>query len=154
MVYKMLQPRHIIAITCQGNKMYVDGRDNNIVPDLLYKEVYEPFETELLKKELRKGNVVLDIGAHILSRIPGNKAKSYKEIPLLLAERKIFPEEFAVEKLIKMAGYRNRMTHFYYRISPEEILKIIKTHLNDFTEFSTHIKKILKHPKKYGFPED
>jgi len=96
---------------------------------------------------------VLDIGAHILSHIPGTKAKSYKEIALLLAERKILPEKFAMEKLVKMAGYRNRMTHFYYRISPEEILKIIKTHLNEFTKFSTYIKKILINPKKYGFPE-
>jgi uncharacterized protein YutE (UPF0331/DUF86 family) len=96
---------------------------------------------------------VLDIGAHILSRIPGTKAKSYKEIALLLAERKILPEKFAMEKLVKMAGYRNRMTHFYYRISPEKILKIIKIHLNDFTKFSTYIKKILINPKRYGFPE-
>ncbi len=93
----------------------------------------------------------LDTGAHILSRIPGNKPRSYKDIPLLLAKNKILPKKFAEDKLVKMAGYRNRMTHFYHRINSEEIFKIIKTHLKDFHEFSNYIKNILKNSKKYGF---
>ena len=38
---------------------------------------------------------VFDIGNHILSRVP-----------------EAVPETFAKEKLIKMAGYRNRLIHF------------------------------------------
>lgn len=96
---------------------------------------------------------VLDISSHILSRIPGNKPRSYKDIPQLLARNKIVPEKFSEEKLVKMAGYRNRMTHFYHRIDSEEIHKIISLHLNDITEFTRFIKNILKNPKKYGFPD-
>jgi len=92
---------------------------------------------------------VLDIGSHILSRIPGNKPKSYKDIPQLLAKNKILPE-----KLVQMAGDRNRMTHFYHRIESGEIYEIIKLHLDDFTEFTRFIKNILKNPKKIGFPDE
>lgn len=97
---------------------------------------------------------VLDIGSHILSRIPGNKPKSYKDIPQLLAKNKILPEKFTEEKLVQMAGYRNRMTHFYHRIESGEIYEIIKLHLDDFTEFTRFIKNILKNPKKIGFPDE
>jgi uncharacterized protein YutE (UPF0331/DUF86 family) len=93
----------------------------------------------------------LDLGAHLLSRLPGNKAQSYKDIALFLAEKKILPRKFVEEKLVKMAGYRNRIIHFYHRISSEEIHSLAKNHLDDFTEFSTYIKKILADPKKYGF---
>ncbi len=95
----------------------------------------------------------LDIGTHILSRIPGQKPKSYKDIPLLLAENKLVPEEFALNELVKMAGYRNRMTHFYHRLDSGELLEIIKTHLEDFRRFSRHVREILRDPARFGFPE-
>jgi uncharacterized protein YutE (UPF0331/DUF86 family) len=95
----------------------------------------------------------MDIGTHILSRIPGQKPKSYKDIPLLLAENKLMPEKFAAEKLVPMAGYRNRMTNFYHRLEAAEILEIIKAHLGDFEEFSRYIREIIKEPVRFGFPE-
>jgi uncharacterized protein YutE (UPF0331/DUF86 family) len=95
----------------------------------------------------------MDIGAHILSRIPGQKPKSYKDIPMLLSENKLVPEKFATEKLIPMAGYRNRMTHFYHRLEAGEILEIIKTSLGDFEEFSRYIKEIIQDPARFGFPK-
>ncbi len=95
----------------------------------------------------------MDISAHILSRIPGQKPKSYKDIPPLLAENKLMPEEFAADELVKMAGYRNRMTHFYHRLDPAEILEIIKTHLDDFEQFSRYVREILQNPARFKFPE-
>jgi uncharacterized protein YutE (UPF0331/DUF86 family) len=95
----------------------------------------------------------MDIGAHILSRIPGQKPKSYKDIPLLLAENKLMPEKFAADQLVKMAGYRNRMTHFYHRLETAEILEIIRAHLEDFGTFSRHIREILQDPARFGFPD-
>jgi uncharacterized protein YutE (UPF0331/DUF86 family) len=86
---------------------------------------------------------VLDIGAHILSRIPGKKPVSYKDIILFLSDEKIIPKDFCEDKLIKMAGYRNRMVHFYNRISQDEIYQIIQDHLDDFIEFNAYIKKVL-----------
>ena len=102
---------------------------------------------------LRAREACLDIGVHILSRIPGQKPKSYKDIPLLLAENKMMPEKFVGEKLVSMAGYRNRMTHFYHRLEAAEILEIIKVHSDDFEEFSRHVREILQNPGRFGFPE-
>jgi len=33
--------------------------------------------------------------------------------------------------LTKMAGYRNRMTHFYHEITPEELYEICRDHLDE-----------------------
>lgn len=106
LAYKILQPKRIISITCQGNKMYVDGRDKNIVPDLLSKGAYEPFETELFKKSLKKGEVVLDIGAHIgyytliAAKIVGDEGKVFAFEPA--------PDNYALlEKNVNVNGYRN-----------------------------------------------
>ncbi len=93
---------------------------------------------------------VIGIGSHILSRIPGARPASYKDIPRLLEKHKIIPAEFVANSLTKMAGYRNRMVHFYGEISEKEIYMIIQEELEDFHMFLEHIHKVLKNPTKFN----
>lgn len=85
-----------------------------------------------------------DICAHILSRIPGAEVGEYKKMAIEMGKQKIVSQDFAEDQLYKMAGYRNRLTHFYLEVSPEEMYKIIKKDLSDFQTFLKHIKKLLK----------
>ena len=87
---------------------------------------------------------IFDICAHILSRIPGAVVDEYKQMALEMGRQKIFPIGFAEENLFKMAGYRNRLTHFYFEISPKERYGIIQDRLDDFRVFLKHVKKLLK----------
>jgi uncharacterized protein YutE (UPF0331/DUF86 family) len=50
---------------------------------------------------------VMDIGSHLLSRIPGARPTSYKDIPRLLEKYNMITPEYAKNKLARMAGYRN-----------------------------------------------
>jgi len=63
--YWHLKPSGIILIDVQGSKMYVDSRDTGVAPFLLEWGFYEKYETELFKKLIEKGMVVVDIGANI-----------------------------------------------------------------------------------------
>ena len=92
----------------------------------------------------------MDIGSHILSRIPGARATSYKEIPLLLGKNKMVPLSFAEKELLQMAGYRNRIVHFYSEITEKELYKIIHENLKDFKKFCGYINKLIRDPEKYG----
>lgn len=85
-----------------------------------------------------------DICAHILSKIPGAKVGEYKEMALEMGKQKIIPMDFAENQLYKMAGYRNRLTHFYFEITPKEMYQIIQKNLGDFETFMKYIKKLLK----------
>ena len=93
---------------------------------------------------------VMDIGTHILSRIPGSRPTSYKDIPRLLEKNKIVPTDFATNSLTKMAGYRNRMVHFYGEITEIEIYDIIQEELEDFYTFLAQINAILKNPANFS----
>lgn len=93
---------------------------------------------------------VFHIGSHILSRIPGGRATEYKEVALKLGELGIIDKDFSQTKLKNMAGYRNRLTHFYAEITPEEIYKIIRENLEDFKIFIGAIKILLKNPEKFN----
>lgn len=87
---------------------------------------------------------VFDIGSHILSRIPGAVFGKYKEIASGLGKEGIVPVDFAEDRLEKMAGYRNRLTHFYFEITPQEMYDIIQNRLDDFDNFLSYIEKAIK----------
>ena len=48
-----------------------------------------------------------------------------------------------------MAGYRNRMVHFYGEITEKELYGIIQKELGDFLVFCKCIVKLLNHPEKF-----
>jgi FkbM family methyltransferase len=86
-----------------GHKMFLDSRDSL---NLSIKGVYEPFETELVKKEIRKGDVVLDVGANIgyytliFAKLVGENGKVFAFEP--------DPSNFALlKKNVEINGYKN-----------------------------------------------
>lgn len=93
---------------------------------------------------------VMDIGSHILSRIPAARPTSYKDISRLLGKHKIIPSDFAEKSLAKMAGYRNRMVHFYGEVTEKEIYQIIQEELDDFNVFLQYTHKVLKDPEAFN----
>lgn len=92
---------------------------------------------------------VFHISEHILSHRDGGRAREYKEIARKLGEQGIIDQSFANEQLVKMAGYRNRLTHFYADITPQEMYQILHEDLADFRAFEQAIKRILENPQKY-----
>jgi uncharacterized protein YutE (UPF0331/DUF86 family) len=85
-----------------------------------------------------------DICAHILSTIPGAQVGEYKTMAIEMGKQNLIPKDFAEKQLYQMAGYRNRLTHFYFEVTPKEMYKIIKNNLGDFEFFLKNIKKLLK----------
>ena len=85
-----------------------------------------------------------NICTHILSRIPGVKIDEYKQMAIDMGKQRIVAKEFAEEKLVKMAGYRNRLTHFYFEVTPKEMYGVIQNNLSDFDIFMKSIKKLLR----------
>ena len=93
---------------------------------------------------------VFHIATHILSRIPGERATEYKSIALKMGDAGIVNKSFAENELKSMAGYRNRLTHFYADIMPEEIYRIIREDVDDCNTFLVAIKELLLNPDKYN----
>lgn len=93
---------------------------------------------------------VFNIASHILSRLPGVAPTTYKEIARNLGSLGIADRDFAEKKLVSMAGYRNRLVHFYAEITPEEMHGILKENLKDIEEFLRSIQNLLQNPEKFG----
>ncbi|MEE9200225.1 MAG: FkbM family methyltransferase, partial [Candidatus Brocadiales bacterium] len=105
-IYKVVKPKGVILITCQGNKMYVDGKDEGIVPYLLMQGVYDKRLTKLFKKLIKPGMIVVDVGANIgyytliVAKLTGNDGRVYAFEPE--------PNNYRLlVKNIEMNGYTN-----------------------------------------------
>ena len=66
---------------------------------------------------------LFDVGRHILAKGFGSGVSEYKEIPLRLQEKGVLPETEA-KLLTVLAGYRNRLVHFYHEVSALELFEI------------------------------
>jgi len=80
---------------------------------------------------LRRGlEALLDIGRHIMAKGFGIGVSEYKEIAEKLGENGVLSKE-EIMLLKTLAGYRNRLVHFYHEISKQELYQICKNELND-----------------------
>lgn len=86
-----------------GHRMFLDPKDSLF---LSIRGVYEPFETELIKRQIKEGDVVLDLGANIgyytliFAKRTGPKGKVFAFEP--------DPDNFALlGKNIQANGYCN-----------------------------------------------
>ena len=91
----------------------------------------DPRNAAAAESYLRRAlEALLDLGRHVLAKGFGQVAAEYRDIPRFLSERHVIDNE-AAARWMKMAGYRNRMVHFYAEISRAELYDICATKLGD-----------------------
>jgi FkbM family methyltransferase len=90
-------------VIIHGNKMYLDQKDSL---DLSLHGSYETLETEFVKNEVKKNDIVIDIGANIgyysliLAKIVGDKGKVFAFEPA--------PDNYSLlKKNIEINNYKN-----------------------------------------------
>lgn len=89
---------------------------------------------------------VFDVGRHLLAKSGhSDLAKEYKTIAQGLGSLEIVPQPF-VATLTQMAGYRNRLVHFYHEVTPAELYEIIRSQREDLRRFvdfvATYVQQI------------
>jgi len=86
---------------------------------------------------------IFDIGRYILSKSFAFKSLEYKEVAKELGKKGIVSEEYS-EILVKVAGYRNRMVHFYKKITDNELYSILQKDLVDIEKFLKEMEAFLR----------
>lgn len=91
---------------------------------------------------------LLDLGRHILTKGFGVAAGEYKEIAAYSHQQDVLSLADA-DLLRTLAGYRNRLVHFYHEVSAEELYDICNNDLDDLTRIADAYRRWLKaHPEK------
>jgi len=94
----------------------------------------------------------LDLGRHILAKAFAAAPAEYKQIADELAKNGVLSKEEG-RILTEMAGYRNRMVHFYHEIGERELYNICRTGLSISKGwFDTFARWLRDHPEKVTGP--
>jgi uncharacterized protein YutE (UPF0331/DUF86 family) len=91
---------------------------------------------------------LFDLGRHILAKAFAAAPAEYKEIAEGLTQNGVLSKEDS-RILREMAGYRNRMVHFYHEIRERELYDICVSRLTDIEGISDALSQWLReHPEK------
>ena len=91
----------------------------------------DPRNVAAAESYLRRAlEALLDLGRHIGARGFGKAAAEYKQIAEVLKDAGVL-DETTSKMLRKLAGYRNRMVHFYDEVSHRELWEICTHELKD-----------------------
>ncbi len=137
----------VVAEKAAWVRRMLDGL--NSLPLKSLKDFTEDTRTQAAAESyLRRSlEALLDLGRHILAKGFGRPVAEYKEIPGQLREKRIMSEPDAA-LLREMAGYRNRMVHFYDEIGTEELYRICAERRKDVDRIlSVMIAWINAHPE-------
>lgn len=90
--------------------------------------------------------VLIDIGAHILSSEGETGIEDYAGVIERLGAKAVIPEGFAAQ-IKGMAGLRNILVHEYADVDLTVVYNLLQNRLDDFRVFAGHINEYLKREK-------
>lgn len=91
----------------------------------------------------RAQEALFDLSRHILARKFAVSAPEYKDVARVLFEKRVLSRSES-EKLRIMAGYRNRLVHFYHEIGPEELHEVCTKDIADILTILNRLKAVAK----------
>jgi len=95
----------------------------------------------------RSLEAIFDIGRHIIAKSARKGLVEYKEIAVALGETEVITSQLA-DRMKLMAGYRNRLAHFYHEVSEKELYLIVENNLSDIENFVQEIKSFIEKYKE------
>jgi uncharacterized protein YutE (UPF0331/DUF86 family) len=88
----------------------------------------------------RSLEALLDAARHLLAKGFGDAPAEYRQVALRAAERGIILDRGTAEKFVQLAGYRNRLTHFYADVTAEELFQIVTVDLTDVERVAEELR--------------
>ncbi len=84
---------------------------------------------------------LLDVARHLLAKGFGEGPLEYRQVARRAAERGLVADPAVAHTFYLLAGYRNRLTHFYSEVTSEELFEIVTQRLGDLTAVAAELRQ-------------
>jgi len=71
----------------------------------------------------------------------GRGGLEYRDVARLAREHGLISPQIA-DQFVRIAGFRNRLTHHCDAVTPEELFAVIQQHLGDIDELADHFEAV------------
>lgn len=138
----------IIAERAAWVRKMLDGIHNLPLSDFT-QFISDNRTTAAAESYLRRAlEALLDMGRHVLAKGFALAPVEYKEVASELFNAGVLSETDSA-LLKKMAGYRNRLVHFYHEVSDKELYDICNFHLSEIEGVCDAVIRWMRdHPEK------
>ncbi len=90
---------------------------------------------------LRRAIEALFDGArHLLAKGHGLAGLEYRDVARLAHERGLVADAALALRLIQIAGFRNRLTHYYDEVTPDELFRVLESDLGDLEALARELE--------------
>ena len=94
------------------------------------------------ESSLRRGlEALFDTARHLLAKGHGKASLEYRQVARLAVEHGLVPPGELGERLLRMAGFRNRLVHHYDEVTPEELHRVVTRHLGDLEAVAEELER-------------
>ncbi len=83
---------------------------------------------------------LFDVARHLLAKGKGLAGLEYRAVAKLASEHGLIGDPELDERFLAMAGYRNRLTHHYDEVTPEELFGIVTERLGDVVAIAESLR--------------
>lgn len=84
---------------------------------------------------------LFDTARHLLARGFGVGALEYREVARRAAERGLVRDAGLQQRFVEIAGFRNRLTHFYGDVTAEELRDVVRNDLGDLERLANELRE-------------
>ena len=100
---------------------------------------------------------LLDVARHLFAKGHGIGALEYREIARVAAEKGMVADPVLGERFLQIAGFRNRLTHFYEEVTAEEFQAILAGEIVDLERLAAELevaagRLVGNHAQGWGAP--
>jgi uncharacterized protein YutE (UPF0331/DUF86 family) len=83
---------------------------------------------------------LFDAARHLLAKGHGLAGLEYRDVARLARERGLVTDAALAARLIQIAGFRNRLTHYYDEVTPDELFRVLQVDLGDLDAFARELE--------------
>jgi uncharacterized protein YutE (UPF0331/DUF86 family) len=83
---------------------------------------------------------LFDAARHLLARAHGRGGLEYRDVARMASDKGLIPAGHLSERMLKIAGFRNRLAHYYDEVTPAELYAVVSGELGDLTALTSALR--------------
>ena len=93
---------------------------------------------------------LFDVTRHLLAKGFGQGALEYRQAAGLAAQHALVEDPTLRERFLQIAGFRNRLTHFYASVTPEELYGVVRDDLAELERLAEALGRAAARLARHG----
>jgi uncharacterized protein YutE (UPF0331/DUF86 family) len=141
---KIVDDRLAIVLTCLADLRFLPA---DTLVDFTADRRNAAAAESLLRRAIE---ALFDVTRHLLAKGFGQGALEYRQAAALAGQHGLVEDPVLRERFLEIAGFRNRLTHFYAAVTPEELYGVVRDDVDDLAQLAEALRQAAARLARHG----